>query len=479
MDHFPVVIVGAGPAGLTAAYELVKRGVRPLVLEKSGHVGGIARTETYRGYRFDIGGHRFYTKVDAVNRLWKEILGEEFLTRPRLSRIYYGGKFYHYPLQLFNVIGNLGLIESLLILLSYFKARIRPVTEEENFEQWVSNRFGERLYRAFFKTYTEKVWGIPCHQIQAEWAAQRIKDLSFRTALLNALYPDKKNVEIKTLISAFQYPRSGPGMMWEKCRDMIEEKGGSVWLRAETTRVRREGRRITGLTVRTDGGDRPIPVDHLISTMPLKELCTRFDPPLPPETRAAAGGLNYRDFLVVGLILNRPDIFPDNWIYIHSPDVRVGRIQNFKNWSPDMVPDPSRTSLGMEYFCNENDTLWAMEDRLLIELAGRELADLGLADARDVEDGVVIRQSKAYPVYDAEYRRHLGVIRHSIDAFENLQSIGRNGMHRYNNQDHSMLAAMLAVRNLFGETHNLWEVNTERSYYEEFMTEESRKGAPD
>jgi protoporphyrinogen oxidase len=477
MSYYPVLIVGAGPAGLTAAYELVKRGIRPLVLEKSGYVGGIARTEVYKGYRFDIGGHRFYTKVEAVNRLWEEILGEDFRLRPRLSRIYYNGKFYHYPLQLFNVIGNLGVIESFLILFSYFKAQLWKLPEEHTFEQWVSNRFGERLYRTFFKTYTEKVWGIPCSQIQAEWAAQRIKDLSFQAAVLNALYRNKRNVHIKTLISQFHYPVLGPGMMWERCQALIEQQGGTIWLHAEIVRLRRDGPRITGVTVRKGTETVDLSGDHILSTMPLKELCSRLDPPPPPDVMDASRGLTYRDFLIVGLILNRAETFPDNWIYVHSPEVRVGRIQNFKNWSPELVPDPSRTSLGMEYFCNEGDVLWGMQDADLIDLAGRELDRLGLARRADVEDGVVIRQPKAYPVYDAHYRRHLEVIKRFVNGLSNLQTVGRNGMHRYNNQDHSMLAAMLAVRNILGESHDLWEVNTERSYYEEFMTEGAQQAA--
>lgn len=477
MAHHPVIIIGAGPAGLTAAYELVKNDIRPLVLEKSDYVGGIARTEVYKGYRFDIGGHRFFTRVEAVSRLWTEILGEDFLVRPRLSRIYYEGKFYHYPLQLFNVIGNLGVFESVLILLSYFKAQIIKSAEEETFDQWVSNRFGERLYRTFFKTYTEKVWGIPCDRIQAEWAAQRIKDLSFTTVVLNALYRNKKNPKIKTLISEFHYPELGPGMMWERCRDLVEQKGGAVQINTETVGLRHENGRVTGVTVRRNGETTDLTADHVISTMPLNELCTRLNPPAPDEVVKAAAGLKYRDFLIVGLILDRAETFPDNWIYVHSPEVRVGRIQNFKNWSPALVPDPEKTSLGMEYFCNRDEALWTMDDADLIELAADELAALGLAERADVTDGVVIRQTGAYPVYDPEYRDHLAVIQRYMDDFENLQTVGRNGMHRYNNQDHSMLAAMLAVRNILGESHNLWDVNTERSYYEEFMTEGAQKAA--
>lgn len=475
MAHYPVVIIGAGPAGLTAAYELVKQGIQPVVLEKSDHVGGIARTEEYKGYRFDIGGHRFYTKVNAVQKLWEEILGEDFLLVPRLSRIYYHGHFFQYPLRLTNVIWNLGIFESFLILLSYFKSQIRQSSEEHTFEQWVSNRFGERLYRTFFKTYTEKVWGIPCNQIQADWAAQRIKDLSFRTAVTNALFKSRNS--ITTLIDQFHYPALGPGMMWERCQELVVQGGGEVWMNTEIIRLYRDGNRITGVTARQGDTTIELTGDHVIATMPLNELCTRLDPPPPPDVVQAARGLNYRDFLLVGLILDRAETFPDNWIYVHSPEVEVGRIQNFKSWSAAMVPDPSKTCLGMEYFCNEGDDVWSMADADLIELATDELAALNLADRDDVKDGVVIRQHKAYPIYDHDYRGHLEVIQRFIETCDNLQTVGRNGMHRYNNQDHSMLAAMLAVRNLQGENHDLWNVNTERSYYEDFMTEGAQKAA--
>jgi protoporphyrinogen oxidase len=468
LEHYPVIITGAGPAGLTAAYELVKQGITPLVLEKGDKVGGIARTETYKGYRFDIGGHRFYTKVEVVQKLWLEVLGNDFIKVPRLSRIYYGGKFFNYPLSVFNTLLNLGIIESALILLSYFKIKVQPLTEETTFEQWVTNRFGERLYKTFFKTYTEKVWGIPCNEIQADWAAQRIKGLSLTTAVINALFGSN---DTKTLIKEFDYPRLGPGMMWEKFTEVVESKGGKVELNTGVIRIEREGYRVKNIVAEKNGEIFRFSADNFISSMPVSALINRMEPPAPEEVLHAARSLNYRAFMIVSLVVNQVDLFPDNWIYIHTPDVKVGRIQNFKNWSPEMVPDLSKTCLGMEYFCNEDDDVWNMDDGDLIKLAAKELEALNLAKASDVEDGVVIRQAKAYPVYDSEYRQHLQVLQDFLTKFENLQTIGRNGMHRYNNQDHSMLTGILAVRNLDGENHNLWDVNTERSYYEDFTSD--------
>ena len=472
MEHYPVIITGAGPAGLTAAYKLVKQGIAPLVLEKGDKVGGIARTETYKGYRFDIGGHRFYTKVEVVQKLWLEVLGNDFIKVPRLSRIYYGGKFFNYPLSVFNTLLNLGMIESALILLSYFKIKVQPLTEETTFEQWVTNRFGERLYKTFFKTYTEKVWGIPCNEIQADWAAQRIKGLSLTTAVINALFGSN---DTKTLIKEFDYPRLGPGMMWEKFTEAVESKGGKVELNTGVIRIERDGYRVKNIVAEKNGEIFRFSADNFISSMPVSALINRMEPPAPEEVLHAARSLNYRAFMIVSLVVNQVDLFPDNWIYIHTPDVKVGRIQNFKNWSPEMVPDLSKTCLGMEYFCNEDDDVWNMDDGDLIKLAAKELEALNLAKASDVEDGVVIRQAKAYPVYDSEYRQHLQVLQDFLTKFENLQTIGRNGMHRYNNQDHSMLTGILAVRNLDGEKHNLWEVNTERSYYEDFTSDKLKK----
>ncbi|MEL7242438.1 MAG: NAD(P)/FAD-dependent oxidoreductase [Cyanobacteria bacterium J06573_2] len=469
MKNNQVVVIGAGPAGLTAAYHLVKNGIKPIVLEQSDKVGGISRTEKYKGYHFDIGGHRFFTKVQEVQDLWYEVLEDDFIKTPRMSRIYYQGKFFQYPLSAFDTLQKLGISESFMIIWSYLQAKRQPLPVEENLEQWVTNRFGERLYKTFFKTYTEKVWGIPCNQIQAEWAAQRIKGLSVKTAVLNALIG--KN-DTKTLIKEFDYPRLGPGMMWERFTEKIEAAGGEVHMNTKVLGMEREGQRISKVIAERDGNLIQFEADNFISSMPLNKLVQKMDPALPSHVLEAANGLKYRDFLIVSLIVDAPDLFPDNWIYIHSPEVKVGRIQNFKNWSAQMVPDSSKTCLGMEYFSNIGDSLWSKTDEELIELATKELETLGLAKGAVVEDGVVIRQPKAYPVYDRDYRQHLDVIQDYLQSFENLQTTGRNGMHRYNNQDHSMLTALLAAKNLLGEKHDLWGVNTERSYHEDFTKEE-------
>jgi len=465
-----VVIIGAGPAGLTAAYQLCKTGVRSLILEKDRVVGGISRTVNYKGYHFDIGGHRFFTKVKAVDAMWREVLAEgRFLRRNRLSRILYNKKFFNYPLVASNALMGLGIWNSALIFLSYLRAQMFPEKPEDTFEQWISNRFGKRLYRIFFKTYTEKVWGIPCNEIMAEWAAQRIKGLSLLAAVKSALIQRQqgKGEVIKTLIDAFDYPELGPGMMWETVKEIVESNGSNLQLNAGVDKILWSKGRVDALQATIDGKPRRIEGTHFISTMPIRELIQKFDPPVPDNVLKAAEALNYRDFLTVALIINQPELFPDNWIYIHDADVKVGRIQNFKNWSPAMVPDPEKTCLGLEYFCFEGDGLWTMTDADLIELGKKELGVLGLATPSDVIDGSVVRMPKAYPVYDGTYAESLRVVREFLNSVPNLQLVGRNGMHKYNNQDHSMLTAMLAVKNILGANYDLWQVNAEQEYHEE------------
>jgi protoporphyrinogen oxidase len=480
MQKGPVVIIGAGPAGLTAAYVLSKAGVQSIVLEKDQTAGGIARTVNYKGYYFDIGGHRFFTKVKSVEDIWKEVLGEDLLRRNRLSRIYYNKKFFYYPLRPLNALLGLGVWNSILIFFSYLMAQLFPSKEEETFEQWVSNRFGKRLFKIFFKTYTEKVWGISCNEISAEWAGQRVKGLSLMTALKNAILKsqstqkDKKNV-IKTLIDEFDYPKFGPGMMWQAMVKSIEKNGSQVSLGKAVEGIRWSGNKVETLEVKQNGQIELIHGTDFISSMPIREALQKFKPEVPKEVLDAANDLKYRDFVTVALIIKKPMLFPDTWVYIHDPEVKVGRIQNFKNWSPFMVPDLNKTCLGLEYFCFEGDDLWNMPDDELIELGKKELESLGLVNKNDIEDGTVVRMPKAYPVYDSTYRKSLDVVRQFLDGIDNLQLIGRNGMHKYNNQDHSMLTAMLSAENVLGASHDLWAVNVEQEYHEEMKIEPSEE----
>ena len=472
-----VVIVGAGPAGLTAALELSNNQVPAVVLEADKQVGGISRTVNYKGYLFDIGGHRFFTKWDEVNRIWQETLGGKFLLRPRLSRIYYRKKFFLYPLVAKNALFGLGLVESVRILLSYIRSALFPTPKEDNLEEWVSNRFGKRLYQIFFKTYTEKVWGVPCTEIQAEWAAQRIRGLSLMGAVRNALFPSK-TPKAKTLIDRFHYPERGPGQMWETLADKLNGQDYPVLMERPVVRIHHKGGAVIRVVTRGPHGEESFSGSHFISSMPIRDLINALDPRPPEEVFRAANELRYRDFLIVSLVVNRKEVSPDNWIYVHEPGVKVGRIQNFKNWSPAMVPDTNKTCLGMEYFVFENDELWASPDPKLIEMARREIAQLGLVRPEEIEDGTVVRMQKAYPMYDPGWTGRIETIRAYAEAnLKNLQFVGRNGMHKYNNQDHSMMTALCAAQNICGAQHDLWAINSEPDYHEEVKEEPAKDKA--
>jgi protoporphyrinogen oxidase len=469
------VIIGAGPAGLTAAYELSKNGQRVVVLEADPrYVGGLSRTVEYHGYRFDIGGHRFFSKSREVEELWTEILGPDLLERPRSSKIFYGGNFYAYPLKPLEALSQLGVVESALCVLSFLKARLKPVRNPKSFEDWVVNEFGERLFRIFFRTYTEKVWGMSCKEISADWAAQRIRGLTLGAAIRNALLPMRKPKDrsrvVKTLIDTFRYPRLGPGMMWETCGEKVHALGGEVLLGRSVTSCRFDAGSsewtVTACTA--DGAKEEYRGEHLVSSMPMRQLVSQIQPRLPDNVVRSGNFLRYRDFLTIGLILRERNRITDNWIYIHDPSVKMGRVQNYKAWSPEMVPDPNFCCYGLEYFCFEGDGLWTMSDVDLIALGTRELEHVGLCKAADVVDGCVMRQPKAYPVYDSDYQQNVSVVRQALDAHcPNLHLVGRNGMHKYNNQDHSMITALYAARNICGAEYDLWAVNTEPEYHEE------------
>ena len=461
-------MLGGGPAGLTAGYVLALRGRRGKVFEATDIVGGIAQTREVRGFRFDLGGHRFFTKLAPIDKLWHAIMGEDFLTRPRLSRIYYGQKFMAYPLVAKDVLPRLGYYESAMCALSYMWSKAKSPFkrgEPETFEDWVTDRFGRRLYAAFFGPYSEKVWGIPGSEIRAQWAAQRIKDFSLFMAVLSIVGLRRKSVT--TLIEEFKYPRKGPGQMWERFHAYLDHHGVPVELEHRVKRIRRDDFRVTSVVVEHGGEEREHAVDAVLSSLPLSEMVLALDPPAPEAVRTAARRLRYRDYVLVALMTTQEEPFPDNWIYLHDPGTRAGRVQNFGAWSPEMVR-PGTTCLGVEYFCFEGDDMWEMPEAEAVEFAKAELARIGLIDPALVFDGVKVNVPKAYPMYDATYMENVEVLRHYVESFGNLKTFGRNGLHRYNNQDHSMWSAILATLNhVDGTDYDVWAINTEDAYHEE------------
>lgn len=464
-----VIIMGAGPAGLAAGYELQRNGVKSTLCEADPQVGGISKTIQYKNYYFDLGGHRFFTKFKEVDQLWHEVLEDKFQKTPRISRIYYRNKFFNYPLTALNAFLGVGIWDTFIIIISYFKTKIKPYPKEDNFEEWVSNRFGRKLYSMFFKTYTEKVWGIPCATIQAEWAAQRIKGLSLRTAIINALFKPK-NSNIKTLIDEFDYPIYGPGMMYHEMQNKINATGGRVLLNSKVLKVNHKNFMVESIEYKdADGKNQILTGTDFISSIPITELIQILNPAAGPEVLEAALNLRYRSIITVDVIVDKTRLFPDNWIYIHSPEVKLGRIQNFKNWSAAMVPDSNKTSLGLEYFCNENDSFWNMSDEELFKLAATELEKIKIAKASDIEDYKIVRVPKAYPVYMMGYKPNLEIISKYITQFKNLQLIGRYGLFKYNNMDHSIMTGLYAAKNIVqgNNLYNTWEINTDDEYLEE------------
>lgn len=467
-SELPVIVLGAGPAGLSAAKYLAEQSIPVTVLEQDDQPGGLSRTVEHRGYRFDIGGHRFFSKSEQVNRLWRDVLGRDLLKRGRQSRIAYNSRFFEYPLVPLDCVSKLGVWESLRCIASYLKARRSPVLPENNLEIWLINRFGSRLFHIFFKTYTEKVWGVPCCDISAEWGAQRIQALNLGVAVKNALLPKciaGRRSKPKSLIAEFLYPRLGPGMMWERVASRIRELGGQIFYGQKADRVHLMQGRVQAVQC----GGRIYYGRAFISTIALRDFLQACDP-IPDYLAPAADYFEYRDFITVAVIVRKRDVFPDNWIYLHDPAVRAARIQNYKNWSAEMVPDPETTCLGLEYFCTQNDRLWSCPDEELTEIAIKDLLHLRFIDREQVIDARVVRVPKAYPVYNGTHQRGQDLLRRFLDETPNLQVAGRNGLHRYNNQDHAMVTGILAARNISGEKHDVWTVNADAEYLEEYVT---------
>lgn len=455
------LIIGAGPAGLTAGLLLAEKGEKVTLLEKSNQVGGISKTVSYGKYRFDIGGHRFFTKNLAVSELWKKIMPKDFLEKDRISRIYYQGKFYNYPLEPINALANLGLFQAGWAFLSHLKAKSQPIKPEKTLEDVYINSFGYYLYEKFFRVYSNRLWGIPPSQMAPDWGKARVGKLSLFSAVKDAFFPQK--AEIKSLIKKFNYPKFGPGQMWEAFAEKIKKAGGEIKFNSKVKNINHNKRQITSVVTEED---QELKLDELISTMPIKDLINSLVPQPSEEILKAASQLKYRDYILVALMIKAAKIFPDQWIYIQDPGFMNVRVQNINNWSLAMVGEKGKTVLGMEYVVSQDDPLWQMKDKKLIDLAKKEAEKLGFIKADQVVDAKVVRELKVYPVYDLDYQKHLSAIKNYLSSFRNLTLIGRNGMHKYNNMDHSMLTAMLAVENFAGAKHDLWKVNADQEYHE-------------
>jgi protoporphyrinogen oxidase len=466
MSSFRPVIIGGGPAGISAATTLVEQKIPCLLIEKDKQVGGLCKTVEYKGFRCDIGGHRFFTKNREIQTIWERTLGDEFLVRPRLSRIYFRKKFFYYPLKVGNALAGLGMADSLKIVSSYLKSQFFPIKPEISFDDWVSNRFGRVLFNIFFKTYTEKVWGIPCTVLSADWAAQRIRNLSLARTLINALGL-KNNAQVASLIDNFHYPRLGPGQMYEAMAARVHANGGEVRKGLQVAEVYHDDRQVTALLTRNGAGGQVLDCSHCFSSMPITDLVQRMSPRPPDEVMNASRALRYRSIITVNLLFKRGAALPDNWVYLHSPEVKAGRLQLYRNWSPAMVPDGDHSSVGFEYFCFEGDELWNLPDAELIEKARQDLSHLRFYNPADLLDSFVVRYAKAYPMYEDGYEKHLSVIKGWLSQFHNLYCICRYGQFRYNNMDHSMMTGILAARRMLGEDADPWSVNCEGEYLEE------------
>lgn len=460
-----VVILGSGPSGLGAAHELVKRDTPLVIYDLNEKIGGLARSVTYKGNIFDVGPHRFYTKDPIVIKLWEETLGNDFLHVPRLTRIYYRNRFFSYPIKAFNVVANLGIIDTVRMVWSYFIASISPKREAETFEDWVIQKFGRRLYEMFFKTYTEKVWGVPCNQIAAKWAAQRIKGLDLREVIMNAL-PFRRQ-KVRSLIDEFRYPRHGAGMMYEVMGENIKKKGNEIHQEHRCVEVKHKDGNVTEIVLESKGKKQTVKTPHLFSSIPITEFVQLLNPPAPKEVVKAAQELRYRDHITVNLLLNKVNPFPDNWIYLHSPEVLMARLTSYNNFSDEMTTSPDLVAISCEYFCFRDEEIWKMDDKKLIEFATEELVKLDLLKAEDVTDGFVIRELDSYPLYYIGYREPFDIMKDYLVKFKNLSLIGRAGMFKYNNMDHALLSGIYAAQNYFGESHDVWEVGEETEYLEE------------